>query len=166
MLLRELFDYKNLIMKSLCCNEKIVKLLTGKDDVTVPAHELPYTQIYPFEFIPETADDSRTYICFDVDISSVPDKTFYNPVLYIWIVVHKSQMRLPEGGVRIDELASAIDEELNRSRYFGLGELKLGSVKRFTPLVDFLGRTLAYRAKDFNNPGLPRHIPGNRKAGV
>ena len=166
MLLRELFDYKNLIMKSLCSNADIVKLLTGKNDIVVPAHDLPYTQLYPFEFIPDTADDSRTYICFDVDIAKVPSKTFYDPVLYIWIVVHKSQMRLPEGGVRMDELASAIDEEFNRSRYFGLGELQLSAVKRFTPLVDFLGRTLVYKAKDFNNPGPPRRIPSNRKAGV
>lgn len=47
--LEELFDYKNLLMKDLCSNERVVKLVTGNEDAAVPNHGLAYTQLWPFE---------------------------------------------------------------------------------------------------------------------
>ena len=165
MQLEELYDYKNLMMKSFCSNEKIVKLVSGKDDASVPNHSLPYTQIYPFEFIPETVNEGKTFICFDADIVSVPNKTFYVPVLYVWVFTHKSRMRSQDGGILLDNLSAAVNGLLNGSRYYGLGELRLDSVRRFTPITDYLGRTLTYYTKDFNRPTGRLDIPANRKVG-
>ena len=75
--LEEFYDYKNLLMKDLCSNENIVKLVTGNKDAAVPNHQLAYSQIYPFQFVWETESESRTFICFDMDIVSVPNKTYY-----------------------------------------------------------------------------------------
>lgn len=166
MRLEEFYDYKNRLMHDLCCNSDIVKLVTGKENPDVPNHGLAYTQIYPFEYVPETENDSRTFICFDVDIVSVPNKTFYTPVLYIWVFTHKSKMRMPKGGIITDELSSKIDEMLNGNRYYGLGELDLDSVRRFSPITDYLGRVLTYYTKDFNRTPMQRPIPSNRKKGV
>lgn len=165
MQLEELYDYKNLMMKSFCTDEKIVKYVTGKDDATVPNHDLPYSQIYPFEFVPETVNEGKTFICFDVDIVSVPNKTFYVPVLYVWVFTHKSRLRAQDGGVLLDKLAAAVNELMNGSRYYGLGEMRLDSVRRFTPITDYLGRVLTYYTKDFNRPTGKLDIPVNRKAG-
>ena len=162
MQLNEFFDYKNMFMRDLCCNENIVKLVTDKDDSDVPNHTLAYSQIFPYEFVPETIDNGQTIICFDVDITEVPNKTFYIPVLYIWAFTHKSKMRLPEGGVRTDALASEIDGMLNGNRFYGLGELNLKNVGRFSPIQDYQGRVLTYCAKDFNRLGT-KGIPSNRK---
>ena len=52
--LGELFDYKNKLMEDLCKNPEIVRLVTENKDATVPNHQLPYTQLYPFEFVPES----------------------------------------------------------------------------------------------------------------
>lgn len=150
MKLDEFFDYKNQFMKDLCCNEDIIKLVTDKDNSKVPNHTIAYSQIFPFEFVPETVDNGQTFICFDVDITEVINKTFYVPVLYVWIFTHKSKMRLKEGGVRVDKIASKVDEMLNGSRSFGLGELDLYNVSRFSPITDYQGRVLVYYAKDFN----------------
>ena len=166
MLLEEFFDYKNLLMKELCSNEAIVKLVTGNENADVPNHGLPYTQIYPFEFVPETVGEGKTFICFDVDIMSVPNKTFYVPVLYIWEFTHKSRLQMEGGGLLLDTLAMEIDKMLNGSRYYGLGELKLDSVQRFAPITDFQGRVLTYYTKDFNRPSGVRSMPSNRKRGV
>lgn len=165
MQLDELYDYKNLMMKSFCTDEKIVKYVTGKDDAAVPNHGLPYSQIYPFEYIPETVSEGKTFICFDVDIVSAPNKTFYVPVLYVWIFTHKSRLRSQDGGILLDKLSASVNELMNGSRYFGLGELRLDSVRRFTPITDYLGRVLTYYAKDFNRPTGRLDIPSNRKAG-
>lgn len=161
--LEEFFNYKNELMKTLCSNSEIVRLVTDSSRAPVPNYDLAYTQLFPFEFVPETVTDSRTFICFDIDIAEETTKTLYTPVLYIWIFTHKSKLRLPEGGVRTDQLASEIDKELNGSRMFGLGELNLYSVTRFEPITDFQGRALIYRAKDFNRGGKTKPVPPNRR---
>ena len=161
--LEEFFNYKNHLMKELCQNRNIVTLITDSDDSKVPNHTLPYSQIFPYEFIPETIDDGQTFVCFDVDIGDVLNKTYYLPVLYIWIFTHKSKMRLDEGGVRIDKLASEIDKMLNGSRFYGLGELDLKQVGRFSPIVDYQGRVLTYKAVDFNRSAAKPPLTGRRR---
>ena len=163
MLLDEFFDYKNELMKTLCSNERVVRLVTDSKEAPVPNYDLRYTQIFPFEFVPETVEEGQTFICFDVDIAEVQDKTFYTPALYIWVFTHKSKRRLEEGGVRTDQLAVEIDKELNGSRYFGLGTLELASVGRFAPITDYQGRVLTYSARDFNRAGISKKPPANRK---
>lgn len=163
MYLDEFFDYKNELMKTLCSNCNIVRLVTDSSEALVPNHELAYNQIFPFEYIPDTVDDGTTFICFDVDIPQVKDKTFYLPALYVWVFTHKSKLRLSEGGIRTDQLAVEINKELNGSRYFGLGELDLFSVGRFSPIKDYQGRVLTYSATDFNRAGCSRRPPTNRK---
>lgn len=160
--LEEFFDYKNRLMKDLCCNKEIVTLITDKENSKVPNHTLAYSQVYPYEFVPETIDNGQTFVCFDVDIAEVLNKTFYVPVLYVWVFTHKSKMRLSAGGVRTDILASKINEMLNGSRFYGLGELALRQVGRFSPITDYQGRVLTYYAKDFNRSG-SKKPPSNRK---
>ena len=168
--LEEFYDYKNRLMKELCSNAEIVKLVTGNEDAAVPNHGLPYTQIFPFEFIPETVEEGKTFICFDVDIASVHNQTLYFPVIYIWEFTHKSRMRTPNGGILNDRLAAEIDKQLNGSRFYGMGKLRLHSVQRFSPITDFLGRTMTYYTTDFNRPSTSQNAnlpsPSNRKKGI
>lgn len=163
--LEELRDYKQQLMKQLCSNIEIVKLITDRKSVNVPDTSLPYRSVYPYEYIPDTVTNGETFVCFDVDIPTVLNKTFYLPVLYIWAFTHKSKMRINPadgGGIRTDELSFAINRMLNGSRLFGLGKLELQSVGRFTPIEDYHGRVLTYTAKDFNS-GSPKSVPSNRK---
>lgn len=160
--LDEFFDYKNRFMKDLCCNKEIVTLITDKENSKVPNHTLAYSQVYPYEVVPETVDNGQTFVCFDVDIAEVINKTFYAPVLYVWVFTHKSKMRLSSGGVRTDLLASKINKLLNGSRFYGLGELELRQVGRFSPITDYQGRVLTYYAKDFNR-NKSKQPPSNRK---
>ena len=164
--LEEFFDYKNLMVKDICSNETIVKALTENENASVPNHQLPYTQVFPYEFIPETVSEAKTFICCDVDIVSVPSNTYYIPVLYIWICTHKSKLRMPGGGVLLDKLSAEIDKILNGNRYYVLGKLKLSSVGRFEPTTDYLGRVLVYRGLDFNKMGAKDRMPTNRKRGL
>lgn len=162
MKLEELFNYKNKLMRDLCCNENIVKLITNRPDPEVPNHTLPYSQVFPYEFVPETISHGQTIICFDVDIIKVPNKTFYYPVLYLWLFTHKSNMQIDEGGVRMDALASEIDAMLNGNRNYGLGQLELDSLGRFSPILDYQGRVMTYTARDFNRAA-PLPVPNRRR---
>lgn len=163
--LQEFFDYKNKLMEDLLTSKSIVSLLNNK--ITMDeAKNLAYTQVFPCEYVPETVQGGDTYICFDVDISSPDGKTFLFPSLYIWVFAHRSKLRLPEGGVRTDRLCSEICERINGSRYYGLGELNLYSVKRFAPMTDYQGKVMTFHAKDYNRQyDGSRPIPSNRKTG-
>lgn len=162
MQLKELFNYKNQLMQDLCSNPEVVWRVTGNAEASVPNHDLPYTQVYPYEFVPETVSDGKTFICFDIDITRAPSKTVYIPVIYIFVFTHKSLLRAPDGGVLIDSIAGAIDTMLNGNRFYGLGELELSSVERFVPIADYYGRVMAYTAKDFNRASGKQETPANR----
>lgn len=165
MQLQEFFDYKNQLMEDLLTNEDIVRLID--DTVALQnADSLAYTQVFPCEYIPDTVQEGKTYICFDVDVQRTADKTFLSPTLFVWVFTHRSKLRLPEGGVRTDKLCSEICKAINGSRKYGLGELNLYSVKRFAPMTDFQGKVLTFYAKDFNrvHDG-KKYTPENRKRG-
>ena len=165
MQLSEFFDYKNKLMEDLLTNEEIVNLV----DETVGldgAKRLAYTSVFPYEYIPDTVEEAKTFICFDVDVQESMNKTFLRPTLYIWVFSHKSKLRLPEGGVQTDKLVSEIAKAINGSHEYGLGELELYSVKRFAPVTDYQGKVMTFHAKEFNRPS-PNNkpIPSNRKKG-
>ena len=165
MQLSEFFDYKNKLMEDLLTNEEIVKLV----DNTVKIGDsklLAYSNVFPYEYIPDTVEEAKTFICFDVDVQESINKTFLRPTLYIWVFSHKSKLRLPEGGVQTDKLVSEIAKAINGSHEYGLGELELYSVKRFTPVTDYQGKVMTFHAKEFNRPA-PNNkpVPSNRKKG-
>lgn len=165
--LDELFSYKNQLMNDLLTSETIVKLLSEDGATLADPETLIYNQVYPYEYIPDVQEHGKTFICCEVDIGSVNGKTFLNPRIYLWVFTHKSKLRLPGGGLRVDRLTSEIVETLNGSRLYSLGELNLKNVRRFSPIVDYQGRTLEFTGRDWNriNPtGKP--VPANRKVGI
>lgn len=166
MQLDEFFHYKNQLMNDLLTNEQIVWLLSGDGKGIADPNELMYSQVFPYEYVPETIEAAKTYICSDVDIDDVINKTYLSPVLYIWVFTHKSLLRLPQGGVRTDRLCSEVAKSINGSRYYGLGELELKRVRRFAPILDYQGKVLTFKAKDFNRISPSgRSAPSNRRGG-
>lgn len=164
MQLNEFFDYKNRLVADMVTNSEIVSLLRDDAVENYDPSALVYTQIFPFEYVPETLEHGQTYICCDVDVQKTSSKTFLSPVIYVWVFTHKSKLRLDKGGVRVDKLCSEIAKTLNGSRYYGLGELDLYSVKRFSPITDYQGKVMMFVAKDFNRPSpTGKDIPSNRK---
>lgn len=164
MYLEEFFDYKNQLMKDLLTSEAVCALL--KDEDLPEGASLAYTRIFPYEYVPETVEYGGTYICFDVDVESVQNGTYLFPTISIWVFSHKSKLRLQEGGVRTDKLCCEICKIINGSRYYGLGELNLGRVRRFAQMTDYQGKCMVFTAKEFNRvspTGKP--IPSNRKIG-
>lgn len=164
MQLEDIFDYKNQLMKDLLTNETIVHLI-NEDVIMEHADELAYKQVFPAEFVPETIHDGSTFVMFDVDVQSVPNKTYLIPTLYVWVYAHRSRLRLPDGGgVRTDKLCSEICKVINGSRYYGLGELNFAGMRRFAPVTDYNGKAMTFTAKEFNRLHDPKQsIPANRK---
>lgn len=162
--LDELFDYKNQLMSDLMTDQEILRLLSDDCEADTPAESLMYKQVFPCEYVPDVVEHGMTFICCEVDIMNVSNKTFLEPALYIWVFTHTSKIRLPEGGLRTDKLSSRITELINGSRMYGLGELELHSVRRFSPAENYHGRVLTFYAKDYNRLAPSKQkVPANRK---
>lgn len=165
MQLSEFFDYKNKLMEDLLTNPEIVKLLDNSVELK-DSEQLAYKHVFPYEYIPDTVEEAKTFICFDVDVQESINKTFLLPTLYIWVFSHKSKLRLREGGVQTDKLVSEIAKAINGNRFYGLGELDLYSVRRFAPVTDYQGKVMTFHAKEFNRTSPnTKPIPSNRKTG-
>ena len=161
-----LFNYKNHLMEDLLTNERILTMLS--DDAATPSDPdaMMYKQVFPYEYVPETVQEGKTFICSDVDVSAPDGTTFLYPTLYVWVFTHRSLLRLPEGGVRTDALCCEIAKTINGSRRYSQGQLNLSGLKRFAPMTDFQGKCMIYRGKDFNHLYNPkRSVPENRKSG-
>ena len=166
MQLDEFFGYKNQLMDDLLTSKQIVRLLSDDCKTIHKPDSLMYSQVFPYEYVPETVTRGQTFICCEVEIQRTSSKTFLTPALYVWVFTHKSKLRLPEGGVRTDKLCSEIAKTINGSRFYGLGELDLYSVKRFAPIADYQGKVMMFQAKDFNRfSPIGNPIPSNRKTG-
>lgn len=162
--LDEFFDYKNQLIGDMLTNAEIVRLLDDECKTPQEAEKLMYKQVFPYEYIPDVVEHGQTFICCEVDITEVMNKTFLEPTISIWVFTHKSLLKLEEGGVRTDKLSSIITQTINGSRHYGLGELNLHSAKRFAPTESYQGRLLTFYAKDFNrNSPTGKSIPANRK---
>lgn len=167
--LQDFFDYKNQFMEDILTKESIVRLL----DDNIPladAKQLVNKQVFPYEYIPDTIEHGHTYVCIDVDVQSpsfrsTASKTlFYDPIIYIWVMSHKSKLLLPKGGVRTDRLCSEIAKAINGSMYYGIGKLQLYSVKRFAPVVDFPGKVMSFTTQEWNLQHNPTpDVPSRRK---
>lgn len=165
MQLDEFYGYKNQLMQDIITTESIVNLINENIDFADAYDELRYKQVFPCEYIPDTVEDAKTFVCFDVDIQKSLNKTYLFPVLYIWVFTHRSLLMLPDGGgVRTDRLCCEIAKKINGSLEYGLGALDLYSVKRFAPMTDYQGKVMTFNATDFNHPYNPKkYIPSNRK---
>lgn len=167
MQLAEFYDYKNQLMGDILTNERIVHIL-NKDIDMCDAASLAYSQVFPYEYIPDTIEHGKSFICFDVDIQKAANKTFYMPTLYVWVFSHRSLLK-NEDGVISDIICAELANMLNGSRNYGLGELDLYSVRRFAPMTDYQGKVLTFNAEDFNRTSLNninKPIPSNRKRAV
>lgn len=166
MQLEDFYDYKNQLMEDLLTTGSIVKLIDRDIDMK-DAKNLAYKNVFPFEYVPDTVEQGKVFVCFDVDVSKSSGKTYLLPTIYVWVFAHQSLLRLPNGeGVRTDKLCSEICKKINGSRKYGLGELDLYSAKRFAPLTAYNGKCLTFFAKEFNRQyDGNKYTPTNRKSG-
>ena len=63
MQLDEFFDYKNRLMDDLLTSKRIITLLSDDCKTIRSPESLVYSQVFPYEYIPETVTHGHTFIC-------------------------------------------------------------------------------------------------------
>lgn len=150
--LSELVDYKKTIGQWLYSDRGFVDLVTNTTTMTLPARSLVNDQLWYYDYIDETVQDAKCYVCLEIDDSTVRTPAVGDFVLLIWIIVPKSLMDM-QGNIRRDAIASRIDTLLNGSSGTWFGEIKKLPSQRFSPNASFRGRLLKYSVQGWNRHG-------------
>jgi hypothetical protein len=160
-LLHELTDYRKVIMKLLCSDQKIVDLINDKSDSQVPDRSLMYSRIFPYAYTPDTTKETDTYVCFRIYVPEVFNKTFKKMNIVFYIFSHQSHIRTSDG-LRPDLIAERIENLFNGSMDLGVGRMKLEGMDDISPATNFHGIALEYTVSEFNRPT----INGDPRAGA
>lgn len=158
-------DMKQTVLREILSNEEIVKIVRNSCDVVTPDMELRYTQVYPWAFMPETVEETKVFVTFEVYVPRIINCAVKEFELRIYVMVPHSMMVMDtkvcdslgldwnDCGVRTDVLTDKIDYMLNGSEDMGFGKLELKSSQPFSPGEKYAGRMLTYQGDGWNRQG-------------
>ncbi len=125
----EIGEFKSKLIRKLITNDAIVKLLDPNGKAEYP-DDLIYESIFPYNRIPDTEQEVKTYITVMSNVVSLQKNNdiVRNISITIRIYSHVDLMKVPgSNSNRLDLLSAKIDEICNESQDFGIGYMKLGS---------------------------------------
>ena len=149
--LDELQVYKTAILESLLKSPEIINLISGKANEISNADQLLYINIFPWDYTPESSADPKTYLSFEIDVTSVANSMKEMQITF-YLITHQSLMKM-ENGTRLDNLSNALCGLFHGVSGFGIGKLEWNPEEPFIhePLQNQLyKRTLRFLTKDFN----------------
>jgi len=158
----ELVEYPLKALLKIAENKKCVALLLNKkpDDITfLDTENACDNHMFDYSFVNSTTQEVTAYIFIEVDVFRVENRQIKNLALYATVACHKDYMRLDNElfpgviGNRRENIAKHIDEVLNFSDVFGIGELSLHSVRTGNLSNGFTIKELEYRTPDFHKGG-------------
>lgn len=158
-------DMKQTVLRAILSDADIVKIIRNRGDVAVPDMGLRYTQVFPWAYVPDAIEETKTYIGFEVAVTNIQNCAAKEYSLRVYVMAHKTMMRMnsdvctalglntKDCGTRIDVLADKIDWLLNGSEDMGFTRMELESSGTFSPAEEFIGRSLIYRVVGWNRWG-------------
>ena len=156
-------DIKQCLLEDILTDEKAVKLITNKAQVTLPAMELRYKQVVPWAKVPDTVESVKTFVTFEVSIPSIVTAATCVYRLSVYAMAHEDlmkvdaavgkQMGILDRGDRIDILSDRISYLINGSRRYTFDVLQLTGSDPFTPCKQFYGRKTTYEIRGWNRIG-------------
>lgn len=164
MYLKEVGTFKNKIVSKLINDENIVDVLLGDvshlDDPESALLGRDATGkggcVFKFEYVPDTQENSRTFLCVEVVPQETAGDTVTRMMVYVFCYCSKDIMqtyrRKGQAGTRVDILASDVDQILNGNSEFGIGPLEWEGSSIYKPAVCYYGRLLAYSVTSFRRP--------------
>lgn len=156
-ILKDIGKCKSAITNALLKNSDIMELLLGKNYTLQQKNHVVYQQIFPYLYVDETQIETKSYICYEVNVPRIPTATIKDVTICIWCFCHKDIMQVSgytKNGYhgsddRVDILADMVEETLRDSDDFGIGKLHLDSVSYVYPNKITYGRQLIYTIADF-----------------
>ena len=162
--LYERIDIDEEMFRTFLSNKSIVALLTNTSTTPIPAKDLRYKNVFPYEHVPDTSIETGVYITFDTEVIDVPTSASKRIYLYVYVMCHQSMMNvdsataalmgIQDRGPRKKILAAKVDEAINGLvNEDWIGKINLVETKLVTPAPGYCGDCLVYEILDFNRVG-------------
>lgn len=153
-----LVEYPATAMQRIGGSQDVVELLTNVPGVDMDgdtAAQVFDNNIFDYGYVPSTVDEASAFVCVEANMIKAPTPSMQNIRVYVTIMCHKSFMQIEPSkfkgmvGNRRDNLSRLVDNLLNGSDAFGLGQLKLESAIVVPAPTGFSARELTYSISDF-----------------
>lgn len=150
----EKIEYTKKIMRELCTNQEIIKLL-GEEKTTHPEKTIPYHKCYPHEYIPTVVKETDRFINFDMRMDlDKRNRVLSKVTIWVWVVCHEDVVPYFEDGVNYlwyDKVVCEVNEMLTDKNLLGIGKTWMLSDQPYYPQQKFKGRLLTFEVSDFTN---------------
>ena len=137
---------KRIIETVLYSDPDIVELIDNPNIDPECPEDLVYENLFPFIKVPGTQDESKNFICYEVDDMSDISRNdrMKQQIIQFVVFVHKDLIKTRYGAPRHDMFGYVIRDLFNRSHLFG-HELKCISSKGGTTDTDYYTRALRFQ---------------------
>lgn len=149
----EIGEFKLTLIRKLIGNNEIFKLLDPNGELEYP-DDLIYENIFPYNRMPDTEQEVKTYVTLQVNAVSLPKRNDItrNVAIVVRVYTHAQLMRVPgNNSDRIDLLSAKIDEILNESNDFGIGYVQLESNTEHVLDSKHFFREMVFTTDSLNN---------------
>lgn len=149
----ELKEYRQKIMSAIINDKDICELVLNRTISEIDSDiqdELTDKYIFKYAFVPNTPDEQKTYITFELEgIATGAESTYKNMSLSIYMFSHYGIIKHSSGYLRTDLIGERVQYLFNNNTDFGIGKLICVSD---SPLVsnNYYGRNQRFRVKDIN----------------
>ena len=158
--LDEIVDYPDAIALALSQDQTIVGLLVDDPNAEIGDNNVLGSQIYNYNFIPDVATDSLSYITIDTVVSDAKTETVKTLKVIITVISNKTNMKLKPtifkgvAGNRRDNLVRYTDLIVRRMDNLGIGKLQLTARTPVAPVSigvsDYTAKQLVYEVPNFD----------------
>lgn len=145
----EIITLKQRVFSDIVKQDSIICLVDeafiGKGD------ELINHNFFQFFRVPETEEETKTYICCEINVPNLNTKndTFREVVINIWIISHQDILVTPYG-TRIDLLGWEVEKLFNDNESMGIGKATLLSNTEDSLDLKHRFRRIQFSVKDLN----------------
>lgn len=149
-------EWKATILSDLQNDEMILKVLGVTDEEIEEG--LMYNRIFPFHYITETQEVTKTYICVEISIDKLYDRR-YNSAIYVRptitfrIVAHQNDNKVTTfhtNKTKLDYLAELIDKKYNGKSINYSNELELLTNTALDVSTTYRERVVSFRGIDLD----------------
>ena len=158
--LDEIVDYPDAIALALSQDQTIVGLLVDDPNAEIGDNNVLGSQIYNYNFIPDVATDSLSYITIDTVVSDAKTETVKTLKVIITVISNKTNMKLKPtifkgvAGNRRDNLVRYTDLIVRKMDNLGIGKLQLTARTPVAPVSigvsDYTAKQLVYEVPNFD----------------
>lgn len=164
---------KNNLLTTFLNDEYLCKLVSDRYDITTPALDLRYKQIFPYEYTSDTTTDAQAYLMFETRVSSLNAQfgsrhpAVKQVWLYVYCICHERIMMIDDvvaerlelndpnaRGSRVDLMCARVDRLIQGYDTSPFGRFLLDDQEILSAQSpDYRGKVTIYYSENMNMYG-------------